>query len=175
MSRVVEKKLLFVDSRDRDPEEANPFDFTVSFNATNRKSCNIPSFTCVSDVSVKAFCMPKVRGETYVYLDLGPKLNATVYGSDTAIGDSIIGVFYFDNGAMETGAVKPMKGSDFAPKVATFDPILTEVDRIPIKVLKHGGDTVTKADVVPDPTSDLSDFEPTFSLLLEFTCMSRAL
>ena len=170
--RVVEKKLLFVDSRDRDPADPNPFDFTITFNSAR---WNIPSFMHVSDISVKAFCMPKVMGEDYVYLDLGPKLNTTVYASDETVGDSILGVFYFDHGSMATGAVKPMKGSDFTPKVSVFDPILTEMDRLPIRVIKHGGVTVTKQDVATDPNADLSGFEPSFSMLIEMTCMSRAL
>jgi hypothetical protein len=165
--RTQERHLLFVDSRDRDPSYASPFEFTVMVNSANRISCNAPSFKNVSEISVKAFSMPKVEGEHYVYLDLGPQLNNTIYGTDTSITDQMMGVFYFDSGVMPTGNVKPMKGQDFTPKVTTFSPYLTEVDRFPIKVVKHGGQTVAAGDV--------GGGDPFFTLLLEIVTHSRVI
>jgi hypothetical protein len=164
--RTTETHQLFLDSRDA-VEGNGPFEKMFYLNNPNKKSANSGSFKNVSEISILAFAMPKVANEHYVYVDLGSQLNNTIYGSDEGITDQIAGVFFFDSGALATGTVKPQKGSDFTPKKVVFEPFVTEIDRIPIRILKHGGEAVSAMDVAPGQAE--------FSMLISITTNSRPL
>ena len=70
--------------------------------------------------------------ENYFILDI-PEFDRVVHSSDNAGSHEKFAVVYFDSG------YRPLKGKDFIPKVCTFNPPLSSLNKMTIRFKKYDG------------------------------------
>ena len=183
-SRPQRKFLLLCDSRDRDLTfdgvqaktpgtsldrgNSAPFQYRIDFTDTS-----LGVVENVKRLELKAASVPKARDELYVLLDIGSSYKSDFVATNQRHGTETFGVLYFDHDAMTTGAVKPMKGSDFSPKYVDFDPPLSSIKHLDICLRKYDGSVLTKGDVVEDLSADCTSIDPVTSYMFELTTLDR--
>lgn len=169
---VIEQHL-FIDARRyfiSEQVDANtPIKFDVVLSGRDGNGMNIPPYNYVTKVELKSLCFPKVKGETYVIIDI-PEFSGRVHSNDNKGSHESFAILYFDNGSMDTGVAKPMKGKDFDDKVHFFNPPESTINKFTVSFKKFGGVPVSFNDLVADgETLDAGALLRNISMMFCFT------
>ena len=164
---------LFIDARryftPGDVTLTTPVKFDVIFSSSGNIGMNISPYNHVTKVELKALCFPKVKDESYVIVDI-PEFSGRIHSNDNRASHESFAIVYFDNGSMETGVAKPMKGKDFDDKVHYFNPPDNTLNKFSVTFKKHGGDVVTFSDLVAEgQTLDVNTLLQHISMMFCFT------
>lgn len=158
------KQKLVIDARNYIPQIAsNPnceFDFNIVLaNSNTKDGINVPMYDHCCSAELIGINVPKVENEIYFVLDID-KFTDNIHSSDKGSHDKFAVIFF--DGGLNTGDSKPLKGSDFSPKICVFEPPLSSLNKLNIKLRKFGGDIITPLDFDKDfvtPTGTQSDKE----------------
>ena len=164
------KQLLFVDARDYitpDNNGSNELSFTVVLSDYESKaSLNIPSYEQVTQVELKAVCLPKIADEMYYVIDI-PEFSGRLHSSDNTGSHESFCMVYYPNHSIAVGSATPAKGSDFDQKLHVITPPIKSLSKFSIKFKKHGGEVLTVSDIAASTDYDAAIKK--VNLLFEFT------
>lgn len=133
---------LLVDNRDR--TSGTEFDFQIRFgNAYRANSVGVSEYSLVRSVEMKLAAIPKVSNEDYVIVDIQELSDSNLDASNNA-GTRAFAVAFFDVSTLAAGTVKPSR--DFYSQKVTFDPPLSTLDRLSVRLLKRDGSVVLTSD-----------------------------
>ena len=99
----------------------------------------------VISCELKACAFPKVAGEIYFNIDLGPLNNDTVINTDVGTLGNFATVLT-DCDVIPTGRIHTFRGSEFQSHLMTYSPALSGVSRFPVVFRKYGGAQIEAGD-----------------------------
>jgi hypothetical protein len=137
-----------------DRSNTAPFDFRVDLPGGHIEH--------VRRIELKGVSIPKARDCPFVYIDVNDWDNS--FATTCPHIGSVIGALYFDSESMQVGAVKPVKGADFSPKVIAFLPSLASFKELRVRILKPDGTILRKQDVTD--ATDCTEVDPRITLML---------
>lgn len=141
------------------------FRSVVDPDASWNDSLSIPPYDYVTQVELLGICCDKVIDENYFIVDI-PEFDGNIHSSDNKGSHDKFAIVYFDT------AFKPLKGRDFTPKIKVFDPPLTSLNKIRIRLCKYKDillDINNTEHFNINSDDSLETKLAKFSLLLEFT------
>jgi len=152
---------VLIDNRDRIAASKSAFDFIVDFSDFD------DTYRNVSSVTLLGASIPKVANEDYCLVDI-EEMNhnqlETSSGNYSMPGSDVI---FFDSSLLTAGQVKPIEGHRFCPKKYAFDPPLTHLRSLHVRILKHAGTKGAPPTVISAADTGGVD---RLSLLFEIQC-----
>lgn len=149
---------LLIDNRSRAPG-SSPFDYEVTFGGDSGASTiGCSAFQNVKSVEIKHVIMARPQRENYVVFDI-EELSGHVLSLDNSTTRTFA-VGAFDH-APNCGrdSVRVLKGDFINPSKVTFDPPLAKLNRLRIRLLKHGGGVLTRDDFVDESGTEVPHWE----------------
>ena len=140
IKKITRKEHLFIDSRYASLESSDKLDFIVMFNSTNDTLATFQPFKNVASVELKGIS-GNFASEKYIILDIKELNNRGLKSTVPSVNDTFCTIFCEDNKAF-------IKGSDFDQKIIYFDPPLSQLSQLHIKIKNHNNDLLDK-DPVP--------------------------
>lgn len=163
--RSIRKRLLFIDSRDKDPSfDDTPFNYTIYFDNPTKKNLGIGSIDNIVEVEIKAINFPKIINETndeqYGILNI-EELTDALDSSDKASHRSSC-IFFFD-GTDSPQTIYPIEGNGrtFVPRNG-----IKTLDRLSITFSKYDTGILESTQVKGDTADKINH-----SILLEISTL----
>ena len=130
MKLVSKKEYLFIDSRYVTHQISGNVDFIVQFNTNTPNQSSFPVFRNVASVELKGIS-GNFNNEDYIILDI-PELNNRLKSNVPSVNQCFCTIFCEDN--------KPyIKGSDFDHKIVYFNPPLSQLSQLHVKLKRVNG------------------------------------
>ena len=161
------KRMLFIDSRDGYTPSGthNPFDFTVYLEDKSfHRGVGIQPYRNIVKMELKQVCIPKMNNnEHYVVVDI-PEINDFIDSTDEGSHRSSA-IVYYDSSTQVADKTIPAQSENVN---FTFNPGITVLPQMTLKLKKYGGDILSLADFVTTNIDDL-----TTSFLFEITYVPK--
>ena len=141
IKKVTQKEYLFIDSRYVTHQISGNVDFIVQFNTNTPNQSSFPVFRNVASVELKGIS-GDFTNEHYIILDI-PELNNRVKSNVPAVNQCFCTILCEDN-------KRYIKGSDFDHKIVHFNPPLSQLSQLHIKLKSADGRTSNNNNRIQD-------------------------
>lgn len=153
-SKALNHKYVLIDNRSRDPRDT-PFEYTVLFgdDAGKINSLGVGPLLNIVSVEMKHFIGARPITCDYIVFDID-ELNGHLLTLDNnTTGSYAVASFDHAPNFSNRDACRLIKGDLICASKVTFDPPLSKLNRLTIKLLKYGGEPMSVDDyTLPDNT-----------------------
>ena len=137
---------VLIDNRSR-PDNSDPFEYTVTFGGVDGKgTVGCSTFSNVECVELKSFIMGRPQTENYVIVDIEELNGQLVTLDNNTFGSFAVLLFDHAPAFHARDSVRLLKGDFIGSSKVTFDPPLSRLNKLRIKLLKYGGEKLSSQD-----------------------------